>query len=226
MSAAFLIFVVTIIVLLGMSIFRFLPPNYKIPALAGLAVWITYSSLLGYSGVISNTTTLPPGIIYFLVPTILFVIFMARSSIGQTVASNTPLWLLVGMQSFRFVVEVFIHQLYVDGELPVMLTFYGANFDILIGISAPILAWLIASQKISNRMVILWNIIGIGMLMNIVVRAILTSPGPLHLIATEVPNLAIRTFPFSYIPGLLLPLALALHVLSIRALRHQAVCKK
>lgn len=219
MSILFLIFVAVISMLLAAGIVRYLPSHYKIPALAGLAAWIAYGGILGYTGVIANASALPPGLFYMLAPIIMLVMFMARSRVGETVALSFPLWLLMGMESFRLVVEVFLHQLWLDGQLPKMLTYQGANFDILIGISAPIVAWLLISRRISNRMALAWNAIGIAMLANVAVRAVLTSPGPLHFISTEVPNVAIGTFPFTYIPGLMVPLALVLHVLSIRALR-------
>ena len=219
MSTLFLIFVAAIITLLAASIVRYLPHHYKMPSLAGLAAWIAYGGVIGYTGVMANASTLPPGMFYMLVPIIMLVMFMARSRIGETVALSFPLWLLMGMESFRLVVEVFLHQLWLDGQLPKMLTYQGVNFDILIGISAPIVAWLLISRRISNRTALVWNVIGIAMLANVAVRAVLTSPGPLHFISTEVPNVAIGTFPFTYIPGLMVPLALMLHVLSIRALR-------
>ncbi len=219
MSTLFLIFVAAIILLLTAGIVRYLPQRYKMPTLAGLAAWIAYGGILGYTGVISNTSALPPGLFYMLAPIIMLVMFMARSRVGETVALSVPLWLLMGMESFRLVVEIFLHELWLDGQLPKMLTYQGANFDILIGISAPVVAWLLVSRRISNRMALIWNVIGIAMLANVAVRAVLTSPGPLHVISTEVPNVAIGTFPFTYIPGLMVPLALMLHVLSIRVLR-------
>jgi hypothetical protein len=221
MSTLFLIFVTAISMLLAAGIVRYLPRNYKIPALAGLAVWIAYGGVIGYTGVMANVSTLPPGLFYMLAPIIMLAVFMARSRVGETIALSFPLWLLMGMESFRLIVEVFLHQLWLDGQLPKMLTYQGANFDILIGISAPVVAWLLISRRISNRMALVWNAIGIAMLANVAVRAVLTSPGPLHFISAEVPNVAIGTFPFTYIPGLMVPLALMLHVLSIRALKQR-----
>jgi hypothetical protein len=56
-------------------------------------------------------------------------------------------------------------------------------------------------------------------LLNVATRAVLTAPGPLNFIHAEVPNLAMGTFPFSYIPWFMAPLAMMLHVLAFRALR-------
>jgi hypothetical protein len=98
-----------------------------------------------------------------------------------------------------------------------MLTFHGANFDILIGISAPVVAVLYARHAIDARAALIWNAVGIVSLANVVVRNVLISPA-VHLISTEVPNAAIGSFPYSFIPTLIVPLALALHVLAIRSL--------
>lgn len=98
-----------------------------------------------------------------------------------------------------------------------MLTWNGANFDILIGATAPIVAWAYSSGRIDGRAVRLWSWIGIVMLANVMLRAALTAPGRLHLIDAEVPNRALGAFPFVYLPGFLAPLALVLHVLLLRS---------
>jgi hypothetical protein len=45
---------------------------------------------------------------------------------------------------------------------------------------------------------------------------VLTTPGPLHWIHAEIPNAMIGTFPFMFIPGFFVPLAVVLHALAIR----------
>jgi hypothetical protein len=52
----------------------------------------------------------------------------------------------------------------------------------------------------------------------VVVRAVLTTPGPFNLIHAEVPNRMMGTFPFLFIPGFFVPLAVVLHLLALRAL--------
>ncbi|QXP85831.1 hypothetical protein [Methylococcus sp. Mc7] len=222
MKPLFLAFVAAVVVMLAAAIVRYVPRNYQAHSLIGLLVWVTYGGLLGYGGVIGNTALRPPGLFYLLMPIVLFVMFMARSRAGAAIALSFPAWLLMGAESLRLVVEVFLHQLWIDGQIPKMMTFHGANFDIVIGLSAPVVAWLFASRRISNRTALAWNVLGIAMLANVVSRGVLTTPGPLQLISTEVPNAAIGTFPFTFIPGLMVPLALVLHVLSIRALRNRS----
>jgi hypothetical protein len=61
-------------------------------------------------------------------------------------------------------------------------------------------------------------VLGLLAVTNVVTRAVLTSPGPFNLIHAEVPNRMFDTFPFMFIPGFFVPLAVTLHVLAIRAI--------
>lgn len=219
MSTQFLFFVAGMVLLAGAAMFRYLPSPHRWVGLLGLATWIAYTGTLGYAGVIGDTGLRPPGLAFFMLPIVAFVMYMARSNAGRTVALAIPLSLLMGAESYRVVVEIFLHGLWLEGQLPRMMTFSGANFDIVVGATAPIVAWLFASGRISPKAALAWNIFGIIMLANVMARGVLTTPGPLQLIAAEIPNRAIGTFPFTFIPGLLAPLALVLHVLAIRALR-------
>jgi hypothetical protein len=99
-----------------------------------------------------------------------------------------------------------------------MLTFGGANVDIYIGLSAPLIAWLSIRERWGLKFAGAWNILGLLALLNVVTRAVLTAPGPLHLSHSEIPDRMISTFPFLLIPGFFVPLAVVLHLLAIRAI--------
>lgn len=188
---------------------------------AGLFVWLSYVGLLGYFGVIGNTTMRPPGIAFIFVPVLAFLvlsIFGLRSSDGARVALAFPLWFILGAQTFRVIVELFLHQLWIDGLVPKMLTFAGANVDIYIGVSAPLISWLSTRGRSGLKLTFIWNVLGLIALTNVVCRAVLTAPGPLNLIHAEVPNLMIGTFPFMFIPGFFVPLAVLLHLLALRSI--------
>jgi hypothetical protein len=99
-----------------------------------------------------------------------------------------------------------------------MLTFGGANVDIYVGASAVLIAWLSARGRLGLRLALAWNVLGLLSLANVVTRAVLTAPGPLHLIHSEVPNLLLGTFPFLFIPALFVPLGVVLHLLALRSI--------
>jgi hypothetical protein len=146
-------------------------------------------------------------------------VFMARSAAGLRIALAFPLWIILGTECFRVGVELFLHQLWIAGIVPKMLTFESANVDIYIGASAPVIAWLSTRGRTGLKLALVWNVLGLLALANVVTRAVLTAPGPLNLIHTEVPNRMFGTFPFLLIPGFFVPLAVALHALAIRAIR-------
>lgn len=201
---------------------RWLPRRTAAGVLAGLPAWLLYVGALGWLGILRNTALRPPGIAFILVPVVLFIVLYAvRSSSGARVAMTVPLWALLGLQGYRVGVELFLHQLWLQGLVPRILTFEGANVDILIGASAPVAAWLSTRGLPGMRVALAWSVLGLLALANVVVRSALTAPGPLNLIHAEVPNLALGTFPFMFIPGFFAPLAVVLHVLAIRVLRRR-----
>lgn len=220
MSALFALFLGTMVVaVIGISA-RYLPRRATVSIAVGLAIWLTYAGTLGFLGVVANPNLRSPGPALLLIPVFLFVaLYLARADGALRVATSIPLGWLMGLQAFRVIVELFLHQLWKDGLAPRMLTYEGANFDIAIGLSAPFIAWLYTRGLMREQAALAWNILGLAMLANIAVRALLTAPGPFQFITSDVPNLAVGTFPFTYIPGFMAPLALVLHVLSIRALR-------
>ncbi len=199
---------------------RYLPTRVAPAALAGLGGWLTYAGVLGYLGVVGDPSMRPPGTALLVVPVFLFIaLFLARSPAGERLALRFPLAILIGAQTFRVGVEFFLHQLWLAGMAPRLITYEGGNLDIVVGLSAPIVAWLYWRGRLGERAALAWNALGVITLANVAVRALLTAPGLFNVIHAEIPNVAIGAFPFTYIPGFFAPLALTLHVLAIRALR-------
>jgi len=190
---------------------------------AGLSVWFLYVGLMGYSGIARNAAMRPPGVAFILVPVVVFIVVFVYKVRSSAVALGFPLWILLGAQSFRIGVELFLHQLWIGGLIPKMLTFAGANVDIFIGASAPVAAWLSTRGRTGTKLALAWNLLGLISLANVVARALLTTPGPLNLIHAETPNLMMGRFPFLFIPGFFVPLAVVLHVLAIRGLTNHGL---
>jgi hypothetical protein len=186
-----------------------------------LVGWLAYVGLIGHAGILANTTMRPPGPVFLFIPVMLFLlIFAVRTWFAANRPGHVaiPIAVLLSIQTFRVIVELFIHQLWRDGVVPGMLTYSGANVDIYIGATAPFVAWLSTRRKWGRGVAVVWNILGLLALANVVSRAVLSAPGPLNLIHTEVPNLMFGTFPFMVIPGFFVPLAVALHLTALRVL--------
>jgi hypothetical protein len=218
MNILFLSFVASLVSLLGAALFRFLGSGLRISTSIGLMAWIAYATGMGYWGSGHLSAGLPPLPLLLMMPAVGLALFLTRSSYGGRLAASLPAFIFIGLESFRIVVELFLHQLWLDGLVPRMMTFEGANFDVVIGASAPIIAWLLATQRIGRRVALVWSVVGILMLVNVIVRSVLTTPGPTHLITSDFANRAVTLFPYTFIPPFLAPLAMILHVLSIRSL--------
>ena len=217
----FLGFVMAMATLVVAFCARYLGGRTAIGVLAALCAWSIYAGLLGYFGVIRNTAMRPPGIVFLALPVLVFfVVFIVRvrSDAGLRVARAFPLWILLGTQCFRVGVELFLHELWIGGLVPRMLTFSGANVDIYVGASAPVIAWVCARGRTGLRLALGWNVLGLLALANVVIRAVLTTPGPLNQIHAEVPNQLIGTFPYLFVPGFFVPLAVVLHGLALRSI--------
>ena len=220
LATSFLVYVVATASVVAIVLARTLSRPAATAALGVLALWLGYAAALGYSGVVGNTTLPVPGVFILLAPLVLFVgAVLVRSPAGGYLATRVPLAFLIGFQAFRIGVELTLHRLWELGSVPKLMTLGGGNVEILIGFSAPLIAW-IATRGIGGRRVALaWNIVGLLSLLNVATRAVLSAPGPLNLLHEEVLNTALGTFPYTFIPGFMAPLAMMLHVLTFRALR-------
>ncbi|WP_414517452.1 hypothetical protein [Nostoc sp. PCC 9305] len=192
---------------------RYLEGRVRITLIAIFISWLLYAGTLGYKGIIASI--IPPGPVLLLIPVVLLAIFLVRYPGVKEFASKIPAWLLIGLQGFRVFVEIALYELYQNRLVPLMLTFEGSNFDIFVGLSAPLVAWLYTSRRINDSVVRLWSIMGIVLLTNVIIRSLLTFTG---IIKTEIPNLGIGIFPFTFLPGLLAPFAMYLHIIFLRSL--------
>ena len=219
MSTLFLSFVALMsAIVIGLSA-RFCSRNTALAVGAGLALSLLYVGVVGNSGILRDTTVRPPAMLLILGPVTAFLgVMIVRSILRRHLPPSVPLWLLLTTQIFRVGVELFLHQLWIQGLIPRMLTFNGANVDIYVGASAPFVAWISTRGRSGLWTALAWNILGLLALANVVTRAVLSTPGPLNLIHEDVPNLLFGTFPYTFIPGFFVPLAVTLHVLSIRAI--------
>jgi hypothetical protein len=184
--------------------------------LIGLIGWAIATSILSWSGVLSDFSTFPPKLIIVLIIPLITVIWLVRTKEVKEILIHTPPESIIWIQSFRIVVEILLWRLFVDNLAPIQMTFEGRNFDILSGLTALLVAYLVANKKISSPLVIAWNLVCLAILVNIVAIAILSMPTPFRIFMNEPANTIVAKFPIVLLPALLVPLAYWLHFLSLR----------
>lgn len=220
LAQRFLAYVGLIAAVVGVVLWTYLPARRALLALAVLAVWLAFVGAMGYSGIVGDPTRRPPGALLMLAPVIAGIALgLVRSQAGRQLAISLPLGLIFALQSFRIGVELTLSSLHDAGLAPRLLTLAGGNVEMVVALTAPLVALLAMRGASGRRIASAWNVVGLLSLLNVAARAVLTAPGPLNLIHAELPNVALGMFPFTFIPGFMAPLAMALHVLAVRALR-------
>ena len=191
------------------------------PIFIGLTIWLTIQAVLTLKNIYkSDTNTFPPKIILTgILPTILTIILLFATSKGRQFIDSLPLKNLTYLNIVRIPVEIVLFWLFLNKAIPELMTFEGRNFDILAGISAPIIAYFgLTKTKLNRQTILIWNFICLGLLLNIVVNALFSAPSPIQKFAFDQPNIAILNFPFSWLPTFIVPIVLFGHLTSIRQL--------
>jgi hypothetical protein len=184
--------------------------------MTAIILWAAFVSAWSFSGKMSDFTLFPFNFMpVILIPAIAAMLFISSKGLGEIIQLVPPAR-IIRLQSFRLFVEVLLWLLFIQNLLPVQMTFEGRNFDILAGVSAPLIAMLASRGRISKTAIVVWNVIGLCLLLNIVVIAILSTPSPWRLFTNEPANFIVTYFPISWLPGVLVPLAYYLHFISLR----------
>lgn len=187
----------------------------------GLIGWLIIQAVLSLQNVYNtNTYSLPPKIILLgILPAFLAILLLFTTKKGKQFIASLPLKNLTHLNIVRVPVEVVLFWLFINKTIPELMTFEGRNFDILAGITAPIIAYLGFRKTSVNRpLLLIWNFVCLGLLINIVLNALFSAPTPVQKFAFDQPNIAILYFPFSWLPTFIVPIVLLGHLISIKQL--------
>ena len=80
------------------------------------------------------------------------------------------------LSGFRFPLELLMHRAYVEGLMPVQMSYSGQNYDIVSGITAGALALWLGRGRAPRGVVATWNVLGFLLLVNIVTVAVVSTP--------------------------------------------------
>ena len=143
---------------------------------------------------------------------------MSQVLTGKDFIEKLSIKRLTAIHLVRIPVELTLWWLFQAAYVPKLMTFEAGNIDILSGLSAAFMLLLAFRPKPKRKLLIIWNILGLLLLANIMVRAVLSIPNSFQQIAFEQPNIAISFFPFVFLPSLIVPIVLFSHVISLRKL--------
>jgi hypothetical protein len=186
--------------------------------LLGAAVWLAFTALLGKSGLLAVWDARPPRPLLLLLPTLGLPLWLGGSRVGAAL-SRAPLWLLVGLHAFRLPLELLMHRAAEEGVMPPQMTYTGVNFDVVTGVTALVVATLVAIGRAPRWLVVGWNALGTLLLFVVVGVAVSSLPlfaafgrDPSHL------NTWVLYFPFVWLPAGAVSVAVLGHLLLWRRL--------
>ena len=184
-----------------------------------IGLWVALISVVALTGFFSDFSFFPPRMgLILIIPLITILVLTFSGQLKQILSVVPSRWLLY-IQSFRVVVEVLIWLLFLAEAAPVQMTFEGRNYDILVGLTAPMVAYFCdKKKKWSTLVAVVWNIVGLSILLNIVTIAILSMPTPIRVFMNEPANTIVGYFPIIWLPGILVPIAYSMHFFSLRQL--------
>jgi hypothetical protein len=193
-------------------------PGNKTSLFAGIIIllWLFATAVLSYRGYLTNFEARPPRLIPFVALPMLTIVYLFLNKKTREFIGRMPITTLTYIHIVRVPVEIVLWWLFLDGLVAQEMTFEGANYDIIVGISAPFAAvFLVGARSKTKWSGILWNIVSIGLLINIVIRAILLTPYFHSPESGENMNVAVFYFPYIWLPSFIVPAVLFSHVASL-----------
>ena len=187
-----------------------------------LIIWHIYMSLLGFSGFLQDFSFPPRFVILMIVPAFIFTgIFLSRSKHKAWIKVIPTHWLAF-YQSFRIVVESLFVWSVAKGILHPNVTIEGYNYDMFLGISAPIIGLLVwKNREKFSGLFKAWNYLGLVVLAS-VLFVFFTSIFVPQIYNEEIPfPIEFGAFPYVFVAGFLMPSAVFMHVLSLVHLKHK-----
>ncbi len=192
--------------------------------------WEVVAQYLGAANTYLATTENPP-----VVPTVLFglliplavaAVALWRSESMASLVSAIPLHWLVAAQVYRVGGGIFL-VLWADGHLPWQFALPAGIGDVTTGIVAVVVAARLARNAIgAETATYTWCLFGIADLVVAIAMGAMTSPGQVHLLAPDAPNLLMTAYPLVMVPTFAVPLALMLHGLVLLRLRRDAAATR
>ena len=195
--------------------------------LSGWLAWLALQAGLGLSGFYAAPAgTGPPRLPLLLGPPLGWIVGRLLTARGRAWLDGLRLPALTLLHIVRVPVELVLLALYHYGAVPRLMTFEGRNWDVLAGLSAPLVYYLVFRRRaLGPRFLLAWNVLSLLSLLNIVITALLSAPSSVQRFAFDQPNVAIQHFPYVWLPAVVVPLVLLAHLAAIRQLLRGAAAE-
>lgn len=162
-----------------------------------------------------NPKETPQRFLLVVFPMILLIIYGLTSKHRHQLLKMQNTKISTFLHVVRIPVEIVLLHLFLNKMLPELATFEGRNFDILAGITAPIIGLLYLKNLIGKKILLIWNVICLTLVLFILANGLLSIELPFQQFAFEQPNRAMLYFPFVLLPSVVVPIVIYTHVVDI-----------
>lgn len=198
--------------------------NYSKSIILIILSWLALQAIVSLSGFYTVTSTTPPRFALLVLPPVILIAVIFFTIKGRNMLDGFNVKTLTLLHIVRIPVEIGLYWLCLHRVVPEIMTFEGRNFDILCGLTAPIVYYFGYIKKVLNsKVLIAWNILCLLSLANIVTTAVLSAPFPIQQFAFDQPNVALLYFPFVWLPCCIVPSVLLAHLVTIKRLMNSSI---
>ncbi|HEX6137619.1 MAG TPA: hypothetical protein VF059_08165 [Casimicrobiaceae bacterium] len=190
------------------------PSRDRARAAIVLFLWFAIVAALGATGALTATGAGPIGVgIAVALPLVVFAVALLHPRLLAPAVASIPLQRLVAIHAVRILGAFFV-LLYAAGRLPAPFAPFAGWGDVIVGITALPVAWLVATRARGWRPVtLLWNVFGALDLADAILLGVTSSPGaPFRLFFGEPDTTIMSGLPWILIPAYLVPLLALTHV--------------
>lgn len=175
-----------------------------------LVIALLWISILSFLSLSRHNTSLIPIFPLLAAPPSILAVTLLFTKRGKEFIRTINMKTLMTLHFVRVLVESGLFWLSTYKVVPKTLTFEGRNFDILIGLTAPVIYYFgFVKLKLSKSVILAWHVIGLAFLFNVIINTVLTIPD-------SDSNFALGYFPFFLLPSLIVPLVMFSHLASIK----------
>jgi hypothetical protein len=180
-------------------------------------IWLIFISIFAAGGFFADFSSAIPKIFIVIIPPVVVILLSVFSKSFKLLLFQIPPQQLINLQFFRVFLELVMWLLFIHQIVPIQVTFLGKNFDIVAGITAPIIAFVAyKGGRYYPKLALVWNLVGLGLLVNKLIISLLSSPVWFGYFTNSPSNTIIGYYPYIWIPGFVVPMAFFLHLASIR----------
>jgi hypothetical protein len=189
-----------------------------------IIAWLVVQSVIAVTGFFT-ANSLPPRLLLLIVLPFAGIISTFSTAKGKTLIDGFDMKRLTLLHTIRIPIEIVLFWLFLNKALPQLMTFEGRNFDLISGITAPLMYYFgFKKRRLGTKAMLIWNFICLFILLFTVSNAVLSAPFPFQRFAFDQPTIAVLYFPFVWLPGIVVPLVIFSHLISIRLLLKEFRC--